>query len=52
MENEVHFVLECPLYISIESRFPSLFQNAVLSNLKSPPPHQKNKNKMGPWSWY
>ena len=28
-------MLECPLYNTIRDRFPSLFQNATLGNLKS-----------------
>ena len=35
VENEAHFVLECPLDNSITDRFPTLFQNVVLSSLKS-----------------
>ena len=32
---EAHFVLECPLYDSINHKILSLFQNAVLRSLKS-----------------
>ena len=32
---EAHFVLECPLYNSINHKIPSLFQNVVLGSLKS-----------------
>ena len=35
IKNEADFVLECPLYNSISDRFPSLFQNVILGNLKS-----------------
>ena len=35
LENESHFVLECPLYNPIRDKFPSLFENVVLGNLKS-----------------
>ena len=33
-ENEVHFVLECPLYHLIRERFLSVFYIVVLSSLK------------------
>ena len=35
IENEAHFVLECPLYNRIRNKFPSLFENAVPRSLKS-----------------
>ena len=35
VENEAHFVLECPLYNSIRDKFQSLFENVVLGSLKS-----------------
>ena len=35
VENETHFVLECPLYNPIRVMFPSLSENVVLGNLKS-----------------
>ena len=35
VENEAHFVLKCPLYTSVRDRFPTLFQDVVLGNLKS-----------------
>ena len=35
IENETHFVLECPLYNPIRHNFPSVFENVVLGNLKS-----------------
>ena len=34
-ENEVHFMLKCPLYNPIRDKFPSLFENVVPRNLKS-----------------
>ena len=33
--NGTHFVLKCPLYNSLRVRFPSLFHNLVLGNLKA-----------------
>ena len=35
VENEAHFVLECPLYNPIRDKFPSLLENLVLGSLKS-----------------
>ena len=35
IENEAHFVLECPLYKPIADKFPLLFRNGVLGSLKS-----------------
>ena len=35
VENEVDFVLECPLYNPIRDKFSSLFENVVLGSLKS-----------------
>ena len=35
VDNEAHFVLECPLYDSIRDRFLSLFENAVLGSVES-----------------
>jgi len=35
VENEAHFVLECPLYSSIRDKFQSLFENIVLGSIKS-----------------
>jgi hypothetical protein len=35
VENEAHFVLECPLCNHVRDKFPSLFENVVLENLKS-----------------
>ena len=29
VENEAHFVLECPLYNTIKDKFPSLFENVI-----------------------
>ena len=34
VENEAHFVLECPLYNPIRDQFPSLFENIVPGSLK------------------
>ena len=33
VENEAHFMLECPIYNPIKDKFPSLFKNVVLGNL-------------------
>jgi hypothetical protein len=30
IENEAHFVLECPLYNPIRDKLPSLFENVIL----------------------
>ena len=35
VENEAHFVLECPLYNSIRYKFQALFEKLVLGSLKS-----------------
>jgi hypothetical protein len=35
VENEAHFVLECPLYNPIRDKFPSLFENVVPWSHKS-----------------
>ena len=35
VENEAHFVLECPLDNSSRKKFQSLFEHAVLESLKS-----------------
>ena len=35
VENEAHFMLECPLYNPIRDKFPSLFENVVPRSLKS-----------------
>ena len=35
VENEAHFVLECPLYNPIRDKFPSLFEDKVPRILKS-----------------
>jgi hypothetical protein len=35
VENEAHYVLECPLYDPIRDKFPSLFENVVLGSLNS-----------------
>ena len=34
IENEAHFVLECPLYNLIRDKFPSQFKNVVPRSLK------------------
>ena len=35
VENETHYVLECPLYNSIRDKFQSLFKKVILGSLKS-----------------
>ena len=35
LENEAHFVLECPVYEHVRNKFPPLFENAVLGSLES-----------------
>ena len=35
IKNKAHFMLECPIYIPITHKFPSLSENAVLGSLKS-----------------
>ena len=35
IDNEAHFVLECPLYNLAKDKFPSLFENVILGSLKS-----------------
>ena len=35
IENDGHFVMECPIYNPIRHKFPSLFENVVLGSLKS-----------------
>jgi hypothetical protein len=35
IENEAHFMLECPLYNLIKDKFPSLFENIAPGSLKS-----------------
>jgi hypothetical protein len=34
VENEAHFLLDCPLCKPIRAKFPSLFENVVLGSLK------------------
>lgn len=35
VENEARFMLECPLYNSMEEKFTLIFENVVSSNLRS-----------------
>ena len=35
VENEAHFLLECPLYNSIRDKFPSLSKKIIPGSLKS-----------------
>ena len=35
VENEAHFVQECPLYKTVRDKYPSLFENVVLGSLES-----------------
>ena len=35
IENEAHFVLECPLYKPIKDKFPLLFKNVVMGSLQA-----------------